>query len=80
MERHMSGELVKKTAQVLGWRLTLKVEAVCEACTVGKAKRKNMPKCSTHQVAGKAGERIFMDVSTVKQPVALGEGVENKKL
>ena len=80
---HMSSELVRKTAHVLGWRLTTKIEAVCEACTVGKAKQKNVPKSSTHQVAGNAGERIFLDVSTVKQPAVLGGGEavgEDRKL
>eukprot|EP00957_Ditylum_brightwellii_P073664 5597242-Ditylum_brightwellii.AAC.1 len=38
----------------------------CEACAVGKARQKNVPKDSSHEHATKPGERIFIDITTIK--------------
>ena len=34
----------------------------------GKAKQKNVPQISDHNLATKSNERIFLDVSTIKEP------------
>jgi hypothetical protein len=39
----------------------------CNACTIAKAKQKNVPKKSKHKAATKTDERrIFLDISSVK--------------
>eukprot|EP00957_Ditylum_brightwellii_P038657 2922379-Ditylum_brightwellii.AAC.1 len=40
--------------------------STCESCAVGKAKQKNVPKVSEHIKSDKPGERIFLDISTIK--------------
>ena len=62
---HMSNILTKATARQLGWHLTGAVRP-CESCAKAKAKQKNVPKKSEHQVATANGQRIFLDISSVK--------------
>lgn len=40
----------------------------CEACSVAKAKQKNVPKESKHEPSGIPNERIFLEIATIKQP------------
>ena len=65
---HCSEELTRKTAKALSWELTKGSFGVCEACTIGKAKQKNVPKESDHEPSKVANERIYMDISTIKAP------------
>ena len=51
---HMSAQLVKGTAQPFGWKLTTKAEPYVRT-VVAKAKQKNVPRCSMHQVEGQMG-------------------------
>ena len=62
---HMSNTLTKATAKQLGWQLIGAIKP-CESCAIAKAKQKNVPKKSEHQIATKNGERIFLDISSVK--------------
>ena len=63
---HCSAELTRKIAKQMGWHITTPVKP-CEACSVAKAKQKNVPKESGHgDNTDKAG-RVFLDISTVKR-------------
>ena len=61
---HPSIQETKKN-QSLGWELT-NIETKCEACAIGKAKQKGVTKQSNHQVAKRNGERIFLDLTSLK--------------
>jgi hypothetical protein len=63
---HMSNDTTRATAKALGWEITRGSMQICESCAVGKAKQKNVPKKSEHISAVKPGERIFLDISSVK--------------
>ena len=41
---HLSEDLTRKMAKQSGWKVTRGSLGVCEACTIGKAKRKSLPK------------------------------------
>jgi hypothetical protein len=63
---HMGEETTKAMAKALG--ITLKPGAMvpCEACATGKARQKNLPTNTKHEVAKKGEDRIFLDISTIK--------------
>ena len=62
---HMSSANTKAAAKELGWTLSGVVKP-CEPCAIAKAKQKNVPKTSEHEVATKNGQRIFLDISSIK--------------
>jgi hypothetical protein len=65
---HTNEEDTRKTAKELGTVLTRGTLRPCEACTIAKAKQKNVIKKSAHKAAKKSDERrIFIDISTVKK-------------
>jgi hypothetical protein len=65
---HSNEEDARKTAKELGIMLTRGTLRPCEACTVAKAKQKNVIKRSVHKATTKKDERrIFIDISTVKK-------------
>jgi len=55
---------------VKGLGVTVKpgVMGVCWACTVAKAKQKNVVQFSMHQRSVVPGERVFVDISSIKTP------------
>jgi hypothetical protein len=63
---HCNEDMTRATAKSMGWVLT-GTWSQCEACAAGKAKQKNLPKCD-HTPAAKGANRIFLDLSTVKNP------------
>jgi hypothetical protein len=63
---HMSNETTRATAKALAWELTKGSMEPCESCAVGKAKQKSVPKKSEHVQAVKPGERIYLDISSIK--------------
>jgi hypothetical protein len=65
---HPGEENIRKTAVALGWKITRGMLKLCDACAAGKAKQKNVPKASTHQVAKVNEARVFLDIATVKSP------------
>ena len=65
---HTDERRTRETAKHLGWELKEGKMKPCGACTAGKAKQKSVPKESTHQVAKSNGERVFLDIATVKAP------------
>jgi hypothetical protein len=62
---HMSSAHTKATAKQLGWTITGVVKP-CESCAIAKAKQKNVPKASEHVVATENGQRVFLDISSIK--------------
>ena len=65
--RHPCEVETRKTAKALGWELTREGMNVCEACSIAKAKQKNVLKESNHEKTSVAGERMFMDLMTIKK-------------
>ena len=63
---HMNNDATKQTIEALGYSITDTTMPVCESCAVGKAKQKDVPKVSKGIKASEAGERVFMDISSVK--------------
>ena len=64
---HINEDMTRKVAKSLGWELTKGSLGVCEACSVGKAKQKNVPKESEHKtVATRPNQRIFLDLASVR--------------
>ena len=55
-----------KIAAMLGIKLLPSSNKPCEACTIGKAKQKNVPKIAKDIDDGKEGEQIYLDIATVK--------------
>jgi transposase InsO family protein len=55
---------VRKTAETLGLKTT-GTFVKCENCALSKARRKNLNKEKVER-AGKMGERLFMDISSIK--------------
>ena len=62
---HISISETKRISKQLGWRIDDEYER-CEACAIGKAQQKGVTKRSNHVIATKNGERVFLDISSVK--------------
>jgi hypothetical protein len=62
---HISIAKTKRIGKSLNWNIVDDIKK-CELCTVGKAKQENVIKKSNHETAAEAGERIFLDISSVK--------------
>eukprot|EP00536_Pseudo-nitzschia_multiseries_P007996 jgi/Psemu1/19269/gm1.19269_g len=67
---HMDETKTRRTAAALSWTITRGAMQPCEDCAKAKAKakRKVIPTESEHQAATKPGERLFLDMSSVKPP------------
>jgi hypothetical protein len=65
--RHSNETATRKVATAIGYDLTRGVMKVCEACTMAKAKQKNVPKTSDHEPAQSNGHRVFLDIATIKK-------------
>ena len=52
----------------LNWKLKLGGSLVCEACNITKAKQKAVVKISELDPVKRSGERIYLDISSVKAP------------
>ena len=63
---HMNEEMTRKAAKHLGWEITKGTMKTCESCAIGKAKQKNVPKKSDHVGSKANGERVFLDIATIK--------------
>jgi hypothetical protein len=65
---HNDENSTRKIAAELGIELTQGLMKVCEACTIAKAKQKNVPKESdTHEPATGEGHIMFLDITMIKQ-------------
>jgi hypothetical protein len=64
---HSNEDDTRKMAKELGITISRGTLGPCDACTIAKAKQKNVPKISEHKAATKTDERrIFIDISSVK--------------
>jgi hypothetical protein len=64
---HCGEDIKRRAAKELGWTLTVGTMKPCEACTVGKAKQKNVPKITKTEPLKEGENRIFLDRATVKR-------------
>ena len=62
---HATEDATANIAKVLGWKLTIPVER-CESFQVAKSKKKAVPKSSDHEPSTAPGERLFLDLSIIK--------------
>ena len=67
---HASEAKVRATGKFFGWVVKGKMTK-CEECAISKAKQKSVPKESGSK-ATKAGERLFIDISSIKATSAGG--------
>ena len=63
---HMSEDTTRAAAKQLGITITRGSLDTCEACAIGKAKQKNVPKVSNQIPSTKPGELMYLDISTIK--------------
>ena len=61
---HASKATIKKTAKHYGWTLTRNWNK-CEKCALTKIRQRNLKKTAPPTTT--KGERLFMDISSVKQ-------------
>jgi hypothetical protein len=61
---HIGEEATRKTASVYGIKVTGTME-LCDACALAKGKQKNVGK-ETTTIAAKQGERLYIDIGSVK--------------
>lgn len=63
---HANDEVLRRTGQRLGWKFNQKEnKTTCISCAMGKSKQKKIPK-TTHVKATRPGERLFVDISSMK--------------
>jgi hypothetical protein len=65
---HVSEELTRKISQDLGWQISKGQMDVCNACSVAKARQKNVTKAAVQ--SDKPNERVFLDLARIEQPLA----------
>ena len=65
---HRHEESIRATAKALGIQLKTGTLGVCEACATAKAKQKNVLKESKAGELGEGERRIFLDISTIREP------------
>jgi hypothetical protein len=63
---HVNDDCMRLTAKHLGWEITGVLD-VCEACAVGKAKQKSIPK-SVDTLYSRPDELMFIDIAGFQQP------------
>jgi hypothetical protein len=66
---HVNEDATRQVAKALGLTITRGTLGVCAACSQAKARQKNVPKTNeTHVKASRAGERMFLDITSIKPP------------
>jgi hypothetical protein len=63
---HCNEDTTRQAAKLLGWELQRGPLGVCEACSVAKAKQKNVPKDSPRITAERPNQRIYLDLALIK--------------
>jgi hypothetical protein len=63
---HKSEESTRRTAKALGITIMRGSMPVCKACTLSKAKQKNVPKKSTSEPVTRPFQRVHTDISQIK--------------
>ena len=64
---HMSEDATRRAAAQMGIRITRGTLGVCEACTVSKARRKNIPTGPPRHTATKDNDRVWLDQATLRK-------------
>ena len=64
---HLGEDTTRETAKSLGWMISKGQMKPCKACTVAKAKQKSVAQSSSHVKSTTPGERMFLDLSSVKE-------------
>ena len=64
---HMSEDATRKTAAQMGIRITRGGLGVCEACTISKARRKNLPSGPPRHTATKDNDRVWLDQAVLRK-------------
>jgi len=75
---HTNEDMTRATAKALGWEITRGGMPPCEACSVSKAKQKNVTKTSDHVTATKNAYRMFVDMASIKGQIN-GPKVNSKR-
>ena len=58
----------RKTAKYIGLKIKpVKIET-CDECASGKSKQKNSSRKSIHKPESNKGERIYIDIETLRNP------------
>ena len=70
---HSNRRATQETAKELGWLIVDSPHKPCPSCTAAKAKQKSVVKVSGHVKSKVSNERIFIDISTVKNPRSSSE-------
>ncbi len=66
---HPDENCTRRIAKLFGWQLKVGEMKPCEACSVAKAWQANVNKvCASASKATEAGERIFLDLTTITAP------------
>jgi hypothetical protein len=63
---HSNEDATRATADIVGMKLRKGGMGICLACTIGKAKQKNVRKKSEGIKSKEPGGRMYLDISTVK--------------
>ena len=63
---HSNEATTRRTAQALGITITCSTMLPCMACTIGKAKQKNVPKLCVATRESIPGRTVHLDIATVK--------------
>jgi hypothetical protein len=63
---HSNADATRATANITGMKLIKGGMGTCLACTIGKAKQKNVKKKSEGTKRKEPGGHMYLDISTVK--------------
>jgi hypothetical protein len=62
---YISIAATRKIAKSISWDLTGEVKP-CEICAIGKAQQQSIVKRSNHKIAKNIGQRVFIDLTSIK--------------
>ena len=65
---HANKDAAREMVKGLNLSVIPRNMGICWACTVAKAKQKNMVQFSMHERSSVPGERVFVDISSIKPP------------
>ena len=65
---HCDETATRAIAKDIGYEISRGTLGPCEACTVAKAKQKNIPKNVKHDKANVNNGRVYLDIATIKAP------------
>ena len=74
---HRHEKATRATAKHLKWTVEGKMSP-CAHCSATKAKQSNVTKVRNHEIASEAGERMFVDMAFVKNPLKLNINVATR--